>query len=129
MWSSRARAHPPTSPSSSSTRSSARDPPPMTAEVVGGIEPIPPTVVASRSRRTRLRELSPMLPVALLLGLLFFVPLLVMLVFSFWQRNANFDIVPIWTLDNYAVFFNDPTYIRTLGKTVIMGAAVTAICL
>ena len=100
----------------------------MTAEVVGGAEPVPLTVV-SRSRRARLRELSPMLPVALLLGLLFFVPLLVMLVFSFWQRNANFDIVPIWTLDNYAVFFNDPTYIRTLGKTVLMGTAVTAICL
>jgi len=35
----------------------------------------------------------------------------------------------VWNLDNYAQFFNSSAYVRTLGKTVIMGAAVTAICL
>src|SRR5262245_57087712 len=101
----------------------------MTAEVVSGVEPTPPTVVA-RGRTARLRELSPFAPAALLLGLLFFVPLAVMFVFSLWQTNANLGIVPNWTFDNYAAFFEGGgTYIRTLAKTVVMGALVTAICL
>jgi spermidine/putrescine transport system permease protein len=100
----------------------------MTAEVVGGVEHAPLTVV-SRSRMGRLRELAPFLPAGVLLGVLFFIPLAVMFVFSLWQTNANLDIVPTWTLDNYARFFASTAYLRTLGKTVLMGAAVTAICL
>jgi len=100
----------------------------MTAEVVGGVDVAPPTV-ASRGRTARLRELAPFLPAGLLLGVLFFVPLAVMFIFSLWTTNANLDIVPVWNLDNYAQFFNSSAYVRTLGKTVIMGAAVTAICL
>jgi spermidine/putrescine transport system permease protein len=100
----------------------------MTAEVVTGVASAPPAVV-SRSRRSRLRELAPFLPAGLLLGVLFFVPLAVMFVFSFWRTNANLDIVPNWTLDNYATFFETGAYVRTLGKTVVMGAAVTALCL
>src|SRR3954469_1993006 len=100
----------------------------MTAEVVTGVEPTPVTV-ASRSRSARLRELAPFLPAALLLGILFFAPLAVMFVFSLWTTNANLDIVPVWNLDNYTRFFGSSAYVRTLAKTVIMGAAVTAICL
>jgi spermidine/putrescine transport system permease protein len=100
----------------------------MTAEVVTGIESAPPIVV-SRSRTARLRELAPFLPAALLLVVLFFLPLGVMFVFSLWQSNANLDILPNWTLDNYGTFFESGAYIRTLAKTAVMGAAVTAICL
>jgi spermidine/putrescine transport system permease protein len=100
----------------------------MTAEVVTGVEPAPVTVV-SRSRSARLRELAPFVPAALLLGIVFFVPLGVMFVFSLWTTNANLDIVPVWNLDNYAQFFESSAYVRTLAKTLIMGAAVTAICL
>ena len=100
----------------------------MTAEVVTGAGSAPVTVVA-RGRSARLRELAPFLPAGLLLGILFFVPLGVMFIFSLWTTNANLDIVPVWNLDNYAQFFESSAYVRTLGKTVIMGAAVTAICL
>jgi len=100
----------------------------MTAEVVGGVEAAPPSVV-SRGRTARLRELAPFLPAGLLLAVLFFVPLGVMFVFSLWTTNANLDIVPVWNLDNYARFFETGAYVRTLAKTVAMGAAVTAICL
>jgi spermidine/putrescine transport system permease protein len=100
----------------------------MTAEVVGGVEVAPPSVV-SRGRTARLRELAPFLPAGLLLAVLFFVPLGVMFVFSLWTTNANLDIVPVWNLDNYARFFETGAYVRTLAKTVAMGAAVTAICL
>ena len=100
----------------------------MTAEVVGGVDVAPPTV-ASRGRTARLRELAPFLPAGLLLGVLFFVPLAVMFIFSLWTTNANLDIVPTWNLDNYAQFFETGAYVRTLAKTVVMGAAVTTICL
>jgi spermidine/putrescine transport system permease protein len=60
---------------------------------------------------------------------LFFVPLAVMFIFSLWTTNANLDIVPTWNLDNYAQFFQTGAYVRTLAKTVAMGAAVTTICL
>src|SRR4029079_4789986 len=100
----------------------------MTAEVVGGVDVAPPTV-ASRGRTARLRELAPFLPAGLLLGVLFFVPLAVMFIFSLWTTNANLDIVPTWNLDNYAQFFQTGAYVRTLAKTVAMGAAVTTICL
>ncbi|HET9083090.1 MAG TPA: ABC transporter permease [Candidatus Limnocylindrales bacterium] len=100
----------------------------MTAEVVTGVEPAPVTV-ASRGRSARLRELAPFLPAALLLGILFFVPLGVMFIFSLWTTNANLDIVPVWNLDNYAQFFQTGAYVRTLAKTVVMGGAVTTICL
>lgn len=100
----------------------------MTAEVVGGVDVAPPTV-ASRGRTARLRELAPFLPAGFLLGVLFFVPLAVMFIFSLWTTNANLDIVPTWNLDNYAQFFQTGAYVRTLAKTVAMGAAVTTICL
>jgi spermidine/putrescine transport system permease protein len=100
----------------------------MTAEVVGGVEAAPPTVV-SGGRTARLRELAPFLPAGFLLAVLFFAPLGVMFIFSLWTTNANLDIVPVWNLDNYAQFFEGGAYVRTLAKTVIMGAAVTAICL
>jgi spermidine/putrescine transport system permease protein len=100
----------------------------MTAEVASGVDATP-LAVGSRGRTARLRELAPFLPAGLLLGVLFFVPLAVMFVFSLWQTNANLDILPVWTLDNYATFFESSAYIRTLGKTVLMGIAVTGICL
>jgi spermidine/putrescine transport system permease protein len=100
----------------------------VTAEIVGGASLAPPASTG-RGRRARFRELSPFLPAGLLLAGLFFVPLAVMFVFSLWQSNANLDIVPTWSLQNYETFFESPTYVRTLAKTMIMGAAVTVTCL
>jgi len=100
----------------------------MAVDVVSGVEAAPLTV-ASRGRLARLRELAPFLPAGLLLGVLFFIPLAVMFIFSLWETNANLDIVPTWTLNNYGRFFESSAYVRTLTKTVIMGVAVTAICL
>jgi spermidine/putrescine transport system permease protein len=52
-----------------------------------------------------------------------------MFVFSFWQTNEKLDVVPTWSLQNYANFFDNATYVRTLAKTIIMGAAATLACL
>jgi len=100
----------------------------MATEIVGGAAVAPPTSV-SGGRAARLRQLAPFLPAGLILVGLFFVPLALMLVFSFWSTDENLDVVPVWSLENYANFFDNPTYVRTLAKTMIMGAGVTLACL
>ncbi len=100
----------------------------MATETVGGASLAPPTPVML-GRGARLRQLAPFIPAALILVGLFFVPLALMFVFSLWQTNANLDVVPAWTLQNYANFFNSPAYVRTLAKTMVMGAGVTVVCL
>lgn len=60
-----------------------------------------------------------------MLFFLFLAPMAIMLVFSFWWTNENFDLVPEWTLDNYVRFFTIPTYLRTFAKTLIMASLVT----
>jgi spermidine/putrescine transport system permease protein len=100
----------------------------MSSEIVGGAIAAPPTPTTG-GRAARLRRLAPFLPAGLILVGLFFVPLAVMLVFSFWSTNERLDLVPVWTFENYQNFFNNPTYVRTLLKTLIMGAVVTAACL
>ena len=100
----------------------------MTPEIVGGAALAPPTVIGRR-RGVRLRELAPFLPAAVIIVGLFLVPLALMFAFSFWSTDENLDVVPVWTLENYQNFFTNPTYVRTLFKTMVIGAAVTVVCL
>jgi spermidine/putrescine transport system permease protein len=99
----------------------------MSVEAVGGVL-APPTPVAG-GRRERLLRLAPFLPAAIILVGFFFAPLALMVVFSFWQTNERLDIVTTWSLENYANFFNNPAYVRTLAKTIGIGVLVTATCL
>ncbi len=62
----------------------------------------------------------------MVIGGLFLLPLVWMGVLSFWSTDDAFNVVPVWTLENYARFFEAPTYVRTFAKTLVMGAAVTA---
>lgn len=71
------------------------------------------------------RRTWPLLPAGLVLGGLFLLPLGWMLVVSFWTTNADFDVVPNWTLANYTRFFESGTYVRTFVKTLIMAGLVT----
>ena len=114
--------------SSSSTRSSGPRPKAMATETVGGAALVPPTPIRL-GRGARLRRLAPFLPAGVILVGLFFVPLALMFVFSLWHTNANLDVVPDWSLQNYANFFSTPAYVRTLAKTMLMGAGVTVVCL
>ncbi|HXI81501.1 MAG TPA: ABC transporter permease [Verrucomicrobiae bacterium] len=78
------------------------------------------------SLRRRIERAAPFLPGLTMLTLLFVIPMGIMLLFSFWRTNSNFDLVREWNLNNYARFFNQPTYIRTFIKTLVMASAVTA---
>jgi ABC-type spermidine/putrescine transport system permease subunit I len=100
----------------------------MATEIVGGAAVAPPMAIGSR-RAARLRQLAPFLPATVILVGLFFVPLALMFAFSFWSTNENLDVVPVWSLENYENFFKNPTYVRTLFKTMVIGAGVTVICL
>ena len=98
----------------------------MATEIVGGAALAPPTAIGGR-RGARLRQLAPFLPAAVIIVGLFLVPLALMFAFSFWSTNENLDVVPVWTLENYQNFFTNPTYVRTLFKTMLIGAAVTSV--
>lgn len=100
----------------------------MSPELFGGATVAPP-ITRTIGRGARLRQLAPSLPAGVILVGLFFAPLALMFVFSFWYTNEILDIVPTWSLQNYTNFFDNPTYVRTLAKTIIMGAAATLACL
>ncbi len=100
----------------------------MATETVGGAALAPPTSITP-GRASRLRRFAPFVPAGLILVGLFFVPLGLMLFFSFWRTDENLDVVPDLGLQNYATFFSNAAYVRTLLKTMIMGAGVTVACL
>jgi ABC-type spermidine/putrescine transport system permease subunit I len=52
-----------------------------------------------------------------------------MFAFSFWSTDENLDVIPVWSLENYQNFFTNPTYVRTLFKTMVIGTGVTIVCL
>jgi spermidine/putrescine transport system permease protein len=100
----------------------------VTTEVVGGATLAPPTPT-SQGRTARLRELAPFAPAGLILVGLFFVPLALMFIYSLWDTNENLDLVATWDLHNYQGFFENPAYVRTLAKTLLIGAGVTVVCI
>lgn len=97
----------------------------MTTEIRGGADQAP-LAGTGRGLATRLGRAAPFLPGLAMLTLLFLIPMAIMLVFSFWRTNNDFDLVREWNVNNYDRFINRPTYIRTFLKTLIMASAVTA---
>ena len=97
----------------------------MTSETASEADRLP-LAGSARGARARLERVLPFLPGFLMLLFLFLVPMVIMFVFSLWRTNSNFDVVPQWNVNNYARFFNQPTYIRTFIKTLVMAGAVTA---
>jgi ABC-type spermidine/putrescine transport system permease subunit I len=97
----------------------------LTTESASGAEQAP-LAGAARGILARLWRAAPFWPGLFVLTFLFVIPMIIMLAFSFWRTNSEYDLVREWNLDNYARFFDQPTYIRTFIKTLIMAAAVTA---
>jgi ABC-type spermidine/putrescine transport system permease subunit I len=95
--------------------------------VIGGAIVAPPAI-EREGWRGRLGRIAPFLPAAVLLVGFFFLPLALMAIFSLWHTNERLDIDRTFTLDNYLNFFANPTYVRTLAKTLAIGAVVTVTC-
>ena len=96
----------------------------MTSELASGADQ---ALLAGSARgvRARLGRAAPFAPGLVMLTFLFLIPMAIMFVFSLWRTNNDFDLVREWNLNNYARFFNQATYIRTLAKTLLMAGAVT----
>lgn len=75
-------------------------------------------------RETKLKGKLLSLPSLLWLGLFFALPLLAMLVISFYQRGVYGQLVPAFTLDNYIRFF-EPLYLRILWDTLGIAIVTT----
>ena len=57
-------------------------------------------------------------------------PLAMMFVFSLWSTNENLDVVPVWTLENYAELLQEPDLRPDApARRWSIGAAVTVVCL
>jgi spermidine/putrescine transport system permease protein len=83
--------------------------------------------VTSERRPSAVKRQWPLLPITALLVVCFFLPMALMVVYSFWQTDDAFRIVPDWTLRNYQRFFSNEAYLRTFGKTLVMAALVTVV--
>jgi len=68
------------------------------------------------------------LPGALFVLVFLILPLMSIVVFSFW-RTENYEIIADWNIENYQVILTSGTYLKFLGRSVLMAVAVSAVCL
>ena len=67
-----------------------------------------------------------LLPMSLVYVVLFVAPLGILGVYSFWV-SKSFQIIQVWTLENYLAFFQRPAYVRALFKTVWIAGVITVL--
>lgn len=79
-----------------------------------------------QDRRVRFAYLT--VPGALFVLSFLILPLLSIVVFSFW-RTERYELIPEWNLDNYATILTTGTYLKFLGRSVVMAVSVSLICL
>jgi spermidine/putrescine transport system permease protein len=66
------------------------------------------------------------LPALLLLGFFFVVPLVIIVLYSFWEV-VDYNVVHNWTTGNYTYFFSVSTYVSTMWATLWVAMLATAI--
>lgn len=58
--------------------------------------------------------------------IIYIASLVLLLITAFWTIDPfTTQLVQSWNLDNFAAILNDPTYLRIIGRTVLLAAAVT----
>ncbi len=85
-----------------------------------------PTVGGADPGGGRIAAAWPLLPASAYYVVFFAVPMLGLLVLSVW-RAKGFDLIPTFTLDNYAKIWNSPLHRTLLVRTVAIGLATSAI--
>jgi spermidine/putrescine transport system permease protein len=78
--------------------------------------------------RTRRQALLLLLPAAVVLGLLFVLPQVLMLEVSLGRRSAYGGVVHDWGLLNY-LRLADPLYLLIYGRSLALATATTVLCL
>jgi putative spermidine/putrescine transport system permease protein len=77
-------------------------------------------------RVTWLRTVVLLLPPLAWFVVIYLASLALLLITAFWAINEfTTQIVQVWNLDNFRVIFSDPTYLRIIGRTVLIAALVT----
>lgn len=69
-----------------------------------------------------------LLPPLLTLVLLFLVPMALMVAYSFWSVDNNYQLIQQANLDQYARIFDNAIYRATLLNSVVMAALTTVCC-
>ncbi len=69
-----------------------------------------------------------LLPPLLTLVLLFLIPMALMIAYSFWSVDNNYQIVRSANLDQYTKVLSTPIYLETLFGSVVMALATTIFC-
>lgn len=87
---------------------------------------LPPGRLIARLRHRGLENPLLPLPAVLIVAVGFFVPLVILAVYSFWP-TVNGKIVHDWTLGNYTRFFTQETYWRTLLRSFLFVGIASAI--
>ncbi len=86
-----------------------------------------PDVSARAERKKKLMAAAGLLPLILWQFIFFVVPVLLLLVISFW-RTRSYRMVPDFTLDNYTAIFANGAMWRALALSVQTAAFVTIVC-
>lgn len=68
------------------------------------------------------------LPGALFVLVFLLLPLLSIVVFSFW-RTERYELIAEWNVDNYITIFTAGTYLKFLARSVLMAFSVSLVCL
>ncbi len=68
------------------------------------------------------------LPGALFLLIFFVLPLLSILVFSFW-RTESYELISDWNLENYKTILGQKTYLTFIWRSLVMAVSVSLVCL
>ena len=73
---------------------------------------------------SRLSQYVGFTPAAVLFGVFFGAPMVIIVAYSFWTQNG-YSIEARWTLANYQTIFSTPVYIDTFLTTLWMTAVAT----
>ena len=68
------------------------------------------------------------IPGALFITLFLLLPLLSIIVFSFW-RTERYELIADWNLDNYATVLGNWVYLKFLMRSLVMASVVSLVCL
>ncbi len=80
------------------------------------------------ANRNDLKSLALSLPGALFITFFLFVPLITIVVYSFW-RSENYTMIADWNLDNYLTILTTKTYLTFIFRSLVMSLSVSLICL
>ena len=68
------------------------------------------------------------LPGALFLFFFLILPLLSILVFSFW-RTESYELIADWNIENYKTILGQKTYLTFIWRSLVMAVSVSLVCL